>query len=202
MCQLSHVDIEREVDDKNLIIAPFDPALLRPNSYDWRLSTTIFEAQCEPNTWRTWKLKLGELFLFQPGHFYLCSTMERIELPNNITCRLEGRSSVARLGMSVHLTAGHIDVGYPGHLTAEVKLGPWPVTLEIGQNIGQFVFEYVRTPAVLGYKDFPGSKYMDQPDTPVPSRLAWEGIHDRTDSRREAKASSTVVRHPVTGPVS
>jgi dCTP deaminase len=178
MCQLSHVDIECEVDDGVLIIEPFDPGLLRPNSYDWRLGHVIFEALPQFNTFKPYILKDGETFLFLAHHYYLCSTLERIILPKNISAKMEGRSSLGRLFVSVHQTAGHVDVGFSGFLTAEVHLGLWDVPLTVGQNVGQIIFEYVRTPAVVGYADLPGSKYINQPATPTPSRLKWEGVHD------------------------
>lgn len=177
MCILSHVDIRREMADGNLVITPFNKKQVRPNSYDWRLGPTILTADpLTPNAWVPTILTDGETFIFRPEYFYLCTTIEKVLLPKNIMANMTGRSSVGRLGMIVHLTAGHVDAGFPGHLTAEVKvLGPWDVPMKIGERAGQLIFEYLRTPAELGYADYKDSKYINQEDVPVPSRRAWEG---------------------------
>lgn len=181
MCVLSDGDILKELDEGNLIISPFRTDLLGPNSYDWTLGETIFEA--DPEHFNHWHpvgtLVEGDEFTFEPFKFYLAYTQQRFILPRYIMGEMTGRSGVGRLGVIEHFTAAHVDNGFPGHLTAEVMvLGPWPVPLKVGANIGQIIFHYLRTESLISYSERGASHYVDQPMSPVPSRFnveaAWK----------------------------
>jgi dCTP deaminase len=172
ICVLSDVDILREIEEGNLKIDPFDKGQLKPDGLDWRLGSTVLIADPkQPNTWET--VEIGEsAFVFYPGKFYLCVTMERLELPNNIMAQMTGRSSLGRLGLMVHVTAGDFDAGFSGNGTSEVAVvGPWPIALQAEQNVGKFVFQYLKTPASCGYDNWPGSRYSRQAQVPIPSRF-------------------------------
>ena len=177
MCVLSDVDIMREVESGHLIIEPFDKMMLKPNGLDWVLSPKIKVADRfrGPEHFNNWFPFEGEEL--DPNDFYLGRTVERLVLPNNIMAMMTGRSSVGRLGVLIHITAAHFDAGFRGTGVSEMKVvGPWPIPLTgedgiIGKPVGQFIFEYTRTPASVGYNDLPTSHYKDQADEPIPSRL-------------------------------
>ena len=110
-------------------------------------------------------------FILHPGEFVLGSTSEHIELPAHLVARLEGKSSLGRLGLVIHSTAGFVDPGWKGHLTLELSnLSNLPITLFHGMKIGQISFLELTTPAtrLYGSKEL-GSKYQGQSD-PTPSK--------------------------------
>ena len=110
-------------------------------------------------------------FILHPGEFVLGSTSEHIELPAHLVARLEGKSSLGRLGLVIHSTAGFVDPGWKGHLTLELSnLSNLPITLFCGMKIGQISFLELTTPAnrLYGSKEL-GSKYQGQSD-PTPSK--------------------------------
>ena len=110
-------------------------------------------------------------FILHPGEFVLGSTSEHIELPAHLVARLEGKSSLGRLGLVIHSTAGFVDPGWKGHLTLELSnLSNLPITLFYGMKIGQISFLELTTPAtrLYGSKEL-GSKYQGQSD-PTPSK--------------------------------
>jgi dCTP deaminase len=105
-------------------------------------------------------------FMIQPGGFLLASTVERIELPNQLVARVEGKSSLGRAGLMVHVTAGFVDPGFKGHITLELKnLNVIPVVIYTGMKITQLAFEEIPTPArCYGHPDL-GSKYQNSEGT-------------------------------------
>ena len=116
----------------------------------------------------------GEPFIMQAGDFALASTREYIELADDLVGRLEGRSSIARLGITVHSTAALFEPGWAGTATMELSnLGRMAVALYPGMRICSFTFEQLSSPAMVPYRMKRGNKYAGQKD-PKPSRLAEE----------------------------
>jgi dCTP deaminase len=113
----------------------------------------------------------GEAFILHPGEFVLGSTAERVRLPEDLVARLEGKSSLGRLGLLIHSTAGFVDAGWNGHLTLELSnVATLPITIYPGMKIGQISFLRMTTPADTPYGSATvGSKYQGQRG-PTPSR--------------------------------
>lgn len=120
-----------------------------------------------------------QAFMLHPGEFVLGSTAERIKLPNDLVGRLEGKSSLGRLGLLIHSTAGFIDAGWNGHITLELSnIATLPITLYPGMKIGQISFLAMTTEADVPYgSSTVGSKYQGQRG-PTPSRY-WENFTPR-----------------------
>jgi dCTP deaminase len=114
-------------------------------------------------------------FILHPGEFVLGSTLEHIELPDDLVARLEGKSSLGRIGLVIHSTAGFVDPGWKGHLTLELSnLARLPITLYHGMKIGQISYLRLSTPADRLYgSEGLGSKYQGQTD-PTASRFSQE----------------------------
>ncbi|MDP5108464.1 MAG: dCTP deaminase, partial [Ilumatobacteraceae bacterium] len=113
----------------------------------------------------------GDAFMLHPGEFALGSTLERVGVPDDMVARVEGKSSLGRLGLLIHSTAGFIDAGFDGHITLELSnVANLPITLYPGMKIGQVSFMMMTTPADKPYgKGASGSKYQGQRG-PTPSR--------------------------------
>jgi dCTP deaminase len=118
----------------------------------------------------------GNSFVLHPGEFVLGSTLERVALPDDLVARIEGKSSLGRLGLLIHSTAGFIDPGFDGHITLELSnVANLPITLYPGMKIGQISFLMMTTPADVPYGSSSlGSKYQGQRG-PTPSRY-WENF--------------------------
>src|SRR5204863_8595284 len=123
---------------------------------------------------RTIVVPEGEPFMMHPGEFALASTMESLELPDDLLGRLEGRSSIARLGITVHSTAAVFEPGWVGTATMELSnLGRMAVALYPGMRICAFSFEEVSSPVLTPYRNKTGNKYAGQ-QTPRASQLSDE----------------------------
>ena len=111
-------------------------------------------------------------FMLHPGEFVLGSTLEHIELPNDLVSRVEGKSSLGRLGLLIHSTAGYVDPGFKGHLTLELSnVSNLPITLYYGMKIGQLSYVRLSTDAEFPYGSPElGSKYQGQSD-PTASKV-------------------------------
>jgi dCTP deaminase len=174
---LSDGTILRLVEEGRLRIDPWDPALVQPASVDLRLgdSFRVFhnhKAEAidlrDPPTNLTEEVKVGdgEAFVIHPGEFCLGRTAEWVELPNDIVARIEGKSSLGRLGLIVHATAGFCDPGWRGTLTLELNnLTRIPIKLYPGILIAQLSFMTLDAPALrpYGHEDL-GSHYQGQVD--------------------------------------
>lgn len=186
---LSDRDIRIALEEGRIKIEPA-PDLdkqLGSISVDFRLGNTfmVFEHSRysyidprHPNSigdaMRTIQVEDDEAFIMQPGDFALASTMESLELPNNLLGRLEGRSSIARLGITVHSTAAVFEPGWIGTATMELSnLGRMPVALYPGMRICAFSFQQLTSPVLTQYRDKPNNKYAGQMD-PRASQLAEE----------------------------
>jgi len=119
-----------------------------------------------------------EPFILHPGEFVLGSTLERVRLPDDLVARLEGKSSLGRLGLLIHSTAGFIDPGWNGHVTLELSnVANLPITIYPGMKIGQISFMQMTEPAATPYgSEAIGSKYKGQRG-PTASRY-WQNFDD------------------------
>jgi dCTP deaminase len=175
---LSDADIRRRLTDGDLVVEPLaDPELqIQPASIDLRLGREFLEFQrtnipcIHPNSEqevdeyveKTY-VEEGEEFILHPGDFVLGTTKERIEVPADLLGTVQGRSSLGRLAIVIHATAGIIDPGYRGQITLELSnLGTAPVSLSPDMRISQVLFTELKTPADSPYGSERGSKYQDQ----------------------------------------
>lgn len=181
---LSDVDIHYEMTGGDLDIWPFHTGNLQPASYDVRLDQRFkFFKKPQPGDVLDPNEDISSLMsdmnivsgtiLLAPGEFALGSTVEKVSLSTRLAARLEGKSSLGRLGLMVHSTAGFIDPGFSGTITLELSnVGRFPVLLHPGMKIGQLCVFRLDTPASAGYGDPKfGSKYQGQ-EGPVASR-SW-----------------------------
>lgn len=179
---LSDRDLRAELDSGRLGIDPFDDSLIQPSSIDVRLDnlfrvfnntryTHIDPAQRQDDLTSLVEPKEGEPFVLHPGEFVLGATLERCTLPDDLAGRLEGKSSLGRLGLLTHSTAGFIDPGFSGHITLELSnVANLPITLWPGMKIGQLCLIRLSSPAEHPYgSSKTGSKYQGQRG-PTPSR--------------------------------
>ncbi len=105
----------------------------------------------------------NEPFIVQPGEFALGVTLEKVSLPDDIVARVEGRSSLGRLGIIIHSTAGFVDAGFAGTITLEItNINRMPVALHPGMRVCQLAFEPMSSPALVPYSKKKTSKYQDQ----------------------------------------
>jgi dCTP deaminase len=179
---LSDRDIRAEIAAGRLGIDPFDDGLVQPSSVDVRLDnlfrvfnntryTHIDPSIRQDELTTLVEPKEGEPFVLHPGEFVLGSTLERCTLPDDLAGRLEGKSSLGRLGLLTHSTAGFIDPGFSGHITLELSnVANLPITLWTGMKIGQLCLLRLTSPAEHPYgSSQAGSKYQGQRG-PTPSR--------------------------------
>ncbi|TDW81099.1 MULTISPECIES: dCTP deaminase [Kribbella] len=188
---LSDRDILAELDAKRVQLDPFEAAMVQPSSVDVRLDRffRVFEnhkyphidpAEEQPDLTRLVEPEGGEPFILHPGEFVLGSTYELVTLPDDVAARLEGKSSLGRLGLLTHSTAGFIDPGFSGHVTLELSnVATLPIKLWPGMKIGQLCFFRLSSPAEYPYGSSKyGSRYQGQRG-PTPSR-SFKNFH-RTD---------------------
>ncbi|MCG8924686.1 dCTP deaminase [Lentzea sp. CC55] len=191
---LSDQDLRKEVESGRLLLDPFTLEMLQPSSIDVRLDrffrvfnntryTHIDPAQQQDDLTSLVETPEGEPFVLHPGEFVLGSTYEMVTLPDDLAGRLEGKSSLGRLGLLTHSTAGFIDPGFSGHITLELSnVANLPITLHPGMKIGQLCLFKLSSPAEHPYGSTQaGSRYQGQRG-PTPSR-AYLNFH-RTDTRR------------------
>ncbi|MDX3657594.1 dCTP deaminase [Streptomyces sp. ID05-26A] len=191
---LSDQDLRKEVESGRLALDPFDVEMLQPSSIDVRLDrffrvfnntkyTHIDPSQQQDELTSLVETPAGEQFVLHPGEFVLGSTYEMVTLPDDLAGRLEGKSSLGRLGLLTHSTAGFIDPGFSGHITLELSnVANLPITLHPGMKIGQLCLFKLSSPAEHPYGSAQaGSRYQGQRG-PTPSR-AYLNFH-QTDTRR------------------
>jgi dCTP deaminase len=179
---LSDVTIREELAAGRIIIDPLGEGALQPSSVDlhvdryfrvFRNHTTpyIDPKQRQEDLTELVEVREGESFILHPGEFVLGSTLERVALPEDLVARLEGKSSLGRLGLLIHSTAGFVDAGWDGHLTLELSnVATLPIALYPGMKIGQISFLRMTTRAEHPYgSSATGSKYQGQRG-PTPSR--------------------------------
>jgi dCTP deaminase len=174
---LSDRDIRAEIDAGRIVIDPFIPEAVQPSSVDLHLDRRfrvfrnsrypfIDVRADQPELTELVEIAGDDPFILHPGEFVLGSTFERVALPNDLVARLEGKSSLGRLGLLIHSTAGYVDPGWEGNLTLELSnVANLPITLYDGMKIGQISFQRLSSPAEIGYGDASiGSKYRGQRD--------------------------------------
>ena len=179
---LSDRDIRAEVGAGRLAVEPWDDALVQPSSVDVRLDrffrvfnnsryTHIDPAQQQDDLTTLVEPDGDEPFVLHPGEFVLGSTLEILSLPDDLAGRLEGKSSLGRLGLLTHSTAGFIDPGFDGHITLELSnVANLPITLWPGMKIGQLCLFRLSSAAEHPYGSAVyGSRYQGQRG-PTPSR--------------------------------
>ncbi len=181
---LSDRDIKSEVAQGRVSLAPWDEAMVQPSSVDVRLDRyfRLFDnhkyhhidpAVDQPELTRLVEVEPDEAFVLHPGEFVLAATYEVVTLPDDVAARLEGKSSLGRLGLLTHSTAGFIDPGFSGHVTLELSnVATLPITLWPGMKIGQMCFFRLSSPAEHPYgSERYGSRYQGQRG-PTASRSA------------------------------
>jgi dCTP deaminase len=184
---LSDRTIRRLLDEGRIGIEPYAEELLQPSSVDVRVDRLfrVFRNSRYPfidvkqemeELTELVEVDADEAFILHPGEFVLGSTLERITLPDDLVARLEGKSSLGRLGLLIHSTAGFIDPGWDGHVTLELSnVANLPITIYYGMKIGQLSFVQLSEPAEHPYGSGGlGSKYQGQAG-PTPSRY-WKNF--------------------------
>ncbi|MBJ7432941.1 MAG: dCTP deaminase [Microbacteriaceae bacterium] len=185
---LSDRDIRAEVESGRVQLDPLDMGMIQPSSIDVRLDKffRLFDnhkypfidpAEEQPDLTRGVEVGPGEPFILHPGEFVLGSTFELVTLPDDIAARLEGKSSLGRLGLLTHSTAGFVDPGFSGHVTLELSnVATLPIKLWPGMKIGQLCFFRLTSPSEHPYgSDKYGSRYQGQRG-PTASR-SWKNFH-------------------------
>jgi len=185
---LSDRDIRAELASGRVVLDPYDPTMVQPSSVDVRIDKyfRVFEnhryphidpAIEQPDLTRLVEPAVDEPFILHPGEFVLASTYEVITLPDDVAGRLEGKSSLGRLGLLTHSTAGWIDPGFSGHVTLELSnVATLPIKLWPGMKIGQLCLFRTSSPSEFPYgSSVYGSRYQGQRG-PTPSR-SWQNFH-------------------------
>ena len=185
---LSDKDIRAQIDAGRVVCEPYEPKMIQPSSIDVRLDKffRVFENHKyevidpsleQPELTREIEVKNNEHFILHPGEFVLASTYEVVTLPDDIAGRLEGKSSLGRLGLLTHSTAGFIDPGFSGHITLELSnVANLPVKLYPGMKIGQLCLIKLSSSAEHPYGSaIYGSRYQGQRG-PTPSK-SWLNFH-------------------------
>ncbi len=185
---LSDRDIRAEVDAGRVVLDPYDPEMVQPSSIDVRLDkyfrlfdnhryAVIDPSAEQPDLTHLVEASADEPFVLHPGEFVLGSTYEQVSLPDDVAARLEGKSSLGRLGLLTHSTAGFVDPGFSGHVTLELSnVATLPILLWPGMKVGQLCFFRLESAAEHAYGSARyGSRYQGQRG-PTASR-SWQGFH-------------------------
>jgi dCTP deaminase len=174
---LSDRDIRAEIEAGRIVIDPFVPEAVQPSSVDLHLDNRfrvfrnsrypyIDVREEQPELTELVQIADDEPFILHPGEFVLGSTLERVQLPDDVVARLDGKSSLGRLGLLIHSTAGFVDPGWDGNLTLELSnVANLPITLYDGMRIGQISFQRMSSAVDVAYGDARlGSRYRGQRD--------------------------------------
>lgn len=178
---LSDRDLRAEIDMGRLVIDPFDPDALQPSSIDLRVGRRfrvfanhrypyIDPSRPQEHLTELVETQGDEPFILHPGEFVLGSTLETVTIPDDLVARLEGKSSLGRLGLLIHSTAGFVDAGFSGQLTLELSnVANLPIAIYPGMRVGQLCLFRMTSPAERPYGSDGTSKYQGQRG-PTPSR--------------------------------
>ncbi len=179
--------IRRLIESGRIGIDPYDPSLMQPSSLDVRVDRlfrvfrnsryAFIDVRVEQEELTELvEPAAGDAFILHPGEFVLGSTLERVRLPDDLVARLEGKSSLGRLGLLIHSTAGFIDPGFDGHVTLELSnVANLPITIYPEMKIGQISFVQLSEPAERPYgSEGMDSKYQGQRG-PTPSKY-WKNF--------------------------
>ena len=188
---LSDRTIREELEAGRIVIDPLGEGCIQPSSVDLHIdrffrvflnhTMRVIDVREEmEELTQLVEIRQEDVFVLHPGEFVLGSTQERVALPNDLVARLEGKSSLGRLGLLIHSTAGFVDAGWDGHLTLELSnVANLPITLYPGMKIGQISFLRMTTEADSPYgSKAVGSKYQGQRG-PTPSRY-FENFRPRS----------------------
>lgn len=179
---LSDRDILTGIDSGRIVLDPLDLSLVQPASIDVRLDKlfrlfdnhrypVIDPASEQPDLTRLVEAETGHPFVLHPGEFVLGSTYEQVQLASDVAARLEGKSSLGRLGLLTHSTAGFIDPGFCGHVTLELSnTATMPILLYPGMRIGQLCFFDLSSPAKHPYGSTQAGSHYQGQRGPTPSR--------------------------------
>jgi dCTP deaminase len=186
---LSDHSIKEGIADGRIVMTPYDESLIQPASIDIRLGGQFrvfrnYKYSCiDPKALQEDLTELVEVgdnepFIVHPGEFILGNTVERVKLGNDLVGRVEGKSSLGRLGLIIHATAGYIDPGFDGNITLELSnVANLPIRLYPGMKVGQISFFAMTTPADRPYgHPSLGSKYKGQ-TAPTASRMHLNFTH-------------------------
>jgi dCTP deaminase len=192
---LSDADIREEIAAGRIVIDPFDETCVQPSSVDLHVDPRFrvfansrypyIDVRVEmPDLTELVEVSGDDPFILHPGEFVLGATLERVALPDDLVARLEGKSSLGRLGLLIHSTAGYVDPGWDGYLTLELSnVANLPITIYAGMRIGQVSFFRLSGPARTPYgSDGTRSKYQGQRG-PTPSRFFEEFQGPGSDAR-------------------
>lgn len=179
---LSDRSIRDALASGRIVIDPLDPGCVQPSSVDLHVdryfrvfrnhtARVIDVKENQEDLTELVEIADHEVFMLHPGEFVLGSTAERITVADDLVARIEGKSSLGRLGLLIHSTAGFVDPGFDGHITLELSnVATLPITIYPGMKIGQISFLQMTTPADQPYGSSAlGSKYQGQRG-PTPSR--------------------------------
>jgi len=180
---LSDRSIKEEIAKGRIVVSPLGDGCIQPASVDVHLDSSLLVfrnsrapyidiREAQEGLTEMVEIKGDTPFMLHPGEFVLGSTVEHIELPEDLVARLEGKSSLGRIGLLIHSTAGYVDPGWKGHLTLELSnVSNLPVTLYVGMKIGQISYLRLTTAAENLYgSPALGSKYQGQ-KVPTASRI-------------------------------
>ena len=187
---LSDRTIKQEIAKGRIVIEPLGEGCIQPASVDVHLDRRLLVFRNSRRPYIDVREDTSDLtdlieiddhapFILHPGEFVLASTLEHIELPDDLVARLEGKSSLGRIGLLIHSTAGYVDPGWRGHLTLELSnVANLPVTLYYGMKIGQLSYLRLSTASdhIYGSPEL-GSKYQGQTD-PTSSRIHQDFAKD------------------------
>lgn len=187
---LSDHTIKQLLAEGRIVIEPLGEGCIQPASVDIHLDRKMLVFRNSRRPYIDVRTDISDLtemveikgeqpFILHPGEFVLGSTLENIELPDDLVARLEGKSSLGRIGLLIHSTAGYVDPGWRGHLTLELSnVANLPITLYYGMKIGQLSYLELSTPADNPYGS-PGlkSKYQGQTD-PTASKIYQDFEHN------------------------
>jgi dCTP deaminase len=191
---LSDRDIRAEIEAGRIVVDPYTPESVQPSSIDLHLASRfrVFRNNRypfidvrvdQPDLTELEEISGDEPFILHPGEFVLGSTLERVALAEDLVARLDGKSSLGRLGLLIHSTAGYVDPGWDGNLTLELSnVANLPITLYQGMKIGQISFQRLSSPVDIAYGDARiGSKYRGQRE---PTASLYHRDFDRGRLRR------------------
>jgi dCTP deaminase len=198
---LSDRDIRAALESGEVVVRPYDPKDLQPSSVDLHLDRRfrvfhnnryafIDVRAPQPDLTELVTVDDEQPFILHPGEFVLGQTLEWVELPVDLVARLEGRSSLGRIGLLIHSTAGYVDPGWKGNLTLELSnVANLPIALYFGMKIGQITFEKMSSPVDRPYGTPElGSKYQGQSE---PTASAYHRDFGANGHGDRASAGST-----------
>ena len=206
MSVLSDRDIRHAIEDGSIVIRPYEPKDLQPSSVDLHLDRRfrvfrnnryafIDVRSPQPDLTELLTIEDDEPFILHPGEFVLGQTLEWTELPNDLVARLEGKSSLGRLGLLIHSTAGYVDPGWKGNLTLELSnVANLPIALYYGMKIGQISFFRMSSAVERPYGSPElGSKYQGQSE-PTASAFHRDFSNGTDSTAVEPDESASLLR--------